>query len=217
MMNRGFYAHRSAFIISARAICHCIADNLRGEIMSQISKLSREHAALAIIDMQEAFRSVIPDFNEVASRIAKAVEGARLLEVPIIVTEQYPRGLKHTASEIIPHLPADSKAIEKICFSSCGADDFQSQLISRNIKQVIVCGIEAHICVAQTVLDLLSQGLEVYLLVDCITSRKRESKEVALARLTQAGAVLSNLEMALFEMMRTADSPQFKAVQGLIK
>ncbi|MCI0486633.1 MAG: hydrolase [Blastocatellia bacterium] len=185
--------------------------------MSHISKLSREQAALAIIDMQEAFRLVIPDFGQVASRIAKAVEGARLLEVPVVVTEQYPRGLKHTAAEIIPHLPNDSKAIEKICFSSCGADDFQSQLISRNIKQVIVCGIEAHICVAQTVLDLLSQGLEVHLLVDCITSRKRESKEVALARLTQAGAVLSNLEMALFEMMRTADSPQFKAVQGLIK
>lgn len=185
--------------------------------MNHISKLSREQAALAIIDMQEAFRPVIPDFGEVASRIAKAVEGARLLEVPVIVTEQYPRGLKHTAAEIIPHLPGDSKTIEKICFSSCGVDDFQSQLISRNIKQVIICGIEAHICVAQTVLDLLSQGLEVHLLVDCITSRKRESKDVALARLTQAGAVLSNLEMALFEMMRTADSPQFKAVQGLIK
>jgi nicotinamidase-related amidase len=81
----------------------------------------------------------------------------------------------------------------------------------------LVCGIEAHICVTQTVLDLLSRGVEVHLLVDCITSRKRESKEVALARLTQAGAVQSNLEMALFELMRTADSPQFKAVQSLIK
>jgi nicotinamidase-related amidase len=185
--------------------------------MNHISHLSREHAALAVIDMQEAFRHVIPDFGEVASRIAKAVQGARLLEVPVIVTEQYPKGLKHTAEEILPHLPQDSKAIEKICFSSCGADGFQSQLIARNIKQVMVVGIEAHICVAQTVLDLLSAGLEVHLLIDCITSRKRESREVALARLTQAGAIPSNLEMALFEMMRTADSPQFKAVQSLIK
>ena len=185
--------------------------------MNHISKLSREHAALAVIDMQEAFRPVIPDFSEVAGRIAKAVQGARLLEVPVIVTEQYPRGLKHTAEEILRHLPQDSQAIEKICFSSCGADGFQSQLIARNIKQVIVVGIEAHICVAQTVLDLLATGLEVHLLVDCITSRKRESKEVALARLTQAGAVPSNLEMALFEMMGAADSPTFKAVQSLIK
>lgn len=185
--------------------------------MNHISQLSREHAALAVIDMQEAFRPVMQDFGEVAGRIAKAVQGAQLLEVPVIVTEQYPRGLKHTAEEILAHMPAESKAIEKICFSSCGAEDFQAQLTNRNIRQVIVCGIEAHICVAQTVLDLLSRGLEVHLLVDCITSRKKENKEIALSRLIQAGAVPSNLEMALFELMRTADSPQFKAVQSLIK
>jgi nicotinamidase-related amidase len=185
--------------------------------MKPISKLSREHAALAVIDMQEAFRPVIPDFGEVAARIAKAVEGARLLEVPVIVTEQYPKGLKHTAEEIVPHLPPESQAIEKLCFSSCDAGAFQAQLAARQVKQVIICGIEAHICVAQTVLDLLARDFEVFLLLDCITSRKRDSKEVALARLTQAGAIPSNLEMALFEMMRTADSPQFKAVQSLIK
>jgi nicotinamidase-related amidase len=182
-----------------------------------ISKLSRERTALVVIDMQEAFRPVIPDFGEVASRIAKAVEGARLMEVPVIVTEQYPKGLRHTAEEIIPHLPTGSKVVEKICFSSCGADEFQAELISRNTKQAIVCGIEAHICVTQTVLDLLTRGVEVHLMVDCITSRRRENKEIALSRLTQAGAVQSNLEMALFELMRTADSPQFKAVQSLIK
>ncbi len=185
--------------------------------MSHISKLSREHAALVVIDMQEAFRPVIPDFGEVSARIAKAVQGARLMEVPVIVTEQYPKGLRHTAEEIIPHLPNQSKVIEKMCFSSCGADDFQSEFISRNIKQALVCGIEAHICVTQTVLDLLARDVEVHLLIDCITSRKRENKEIALARLTQSGAVPSNLEMALFELMRTAESPQFKAVQSLIK
>ena len=185
--------------------------------MKAISILSREQAALAVIDMQEAFRAVIPDFAEVAARIGKAVQGARLLEVPVIVTEQYPKGLKQTAEEIMPHLPPDSRAIEKLCFSSCDAESFQAQLASRQIKQVIICGIEAHICVTQTVLDLLATGYEVFLLVDCITSRKRESKEVALARLTQAGAIPSNLEMALFEMMRTAEAPQFKAVQSLIK
>jgi nicotinamidase-related amidase len=187
------------------------------KFMTTISRLSREHAALAVIDMQEAFRPVIPDFAQVAARIAKAVQGAKLLEIPVIVTEQYPRGLKHTAQEILPHLGADAGVIEKMCFSSCAADGFSERLDSRRIKQVIVCGIEAHICVAQTVLDLLSSDIEVHLLVDCITSRKPESKQVALGRLTQAGAVPSNLEMALFEMMRTADSPQFKAVQSLIK
>ena len=185
--------------------------------MNQIIKLSREAAALAVIDMQEAFRPVMPDFGEVASRIATAVEGARLLEVPVIVTEQYPKGLKHTAEEIVARLPAELKAIEKSCFSSCGSDTFLSQLISRNIKQVLVCGIEAHICVLQTSLDLLDRGFEVFILVDCITSRKPENKQIALARLAQAGAIYSTLEMSLFEMMGSADSPQFKAIQNLIR
>jgi nicotinamidase-related amidase len=185
--------------------------------MNNVRQLSRESAALAVIDMQEAFRPVIPDFSDVASRIAKAVEGARLLEVPVIVTEQYPRGLKNTAKEILARLPDELTAIEKSCFSSCGAEDFLAQLTSRNLKQVLVCGIEAHICVLQNSLDLLAKGFDVYLVVDCITSRALESKQVALSRLTQAGAIECTLEMALFEMMRTADSPQFKAIQNLIK
>src|SRR5687767_2514671 len=107
--------------------------------MNSISRLSHEHAALIVIDMQEAFRSVIQDFPEVASRISKAVQGAQLLEVPVIVTEQYPKGLKHTAEEILPHLSANSNTVEKMCFSSCGVDEFQQLFISRNIKQAIVC------------------------------------------------------------------------------
>lgn len=185
--------------------------------MNQVIKLSREAAALAVIDMQEAFRPVIGDFANVASNIATVVEGARLLEVPVIVTEQYPKGLKHTAEEILARLPKELNAIEKSCFSSCGSGDFLSQLSDRKIKQVLICGIEAHICVLQTSLDLLERGFDVFLLVDCITSRKPENKEVALARLAQAGAICSTLEMSLFEMMRGADSPQFKAIQKLIK
>jgi len=185
--------------------------------MNHVSQLARDFTALAVIDMQEAFRVVMPDFSEVASRIAIAVEGARLLEVPVIVTEQYPKGLKHTAEEILAQLPVELKPIEKSCFSSCGAADFMSQLTSRNVKQVLICGIEAHICVTQTSLDLLAKGFEVFLLVDCITSRRPENKEAALARLTQAGAIQSTLEMTLFEMMRSADAPQFRAIQALIK
>jgi nicotinamidase-related amidase len=185
--------------------------------MNNVIRLSREHTALAVIDMQEAFRPIIPDFTHVAGRIAAAVQGARLLEIPIIVTEQYPKGLKHTATEILSALPDQSPAIEKLSFSSCGVDQFRTRLREAGIKQVLVCGIEAHICVTQTVLDLLSEDYQVFLLADCITSRARESKEIAFARLTQAGAVLSNLEMALFEMMKTSASPQFKLIQQLIK
>jgi nicotinamidase-related amidase len=184
--------------------------------MTNTIRLSRERAALAVIDMQEAFRTVIPDFAEVAVRIGKAVQGARLLEVPVVVTEQYPKGLKHTAAEILPHLPA-APVIEKLCFSSCGAGEFLTRIKASNLTQVLVCGIEAHICVAQTSLDLLADGYQVFLLLDCITSRVPQSKEIALARLIQAGAIPTNLEMALFELMKTAASPQFKAVQELIK
>src|SRR5215470_2502205 len=98
--------------------------------MSNIIRISRERCALAVVDMQEAFRAAIPDFAEVATRIGKAVQGARLLEVPVLVTEQYPKGLKHTAAEIIPHLPSGLDVIEKLCFSSCGASEFRAQLES---------------------------------------------------------------------------------------
>src|SRR5262245_14836479 len=185
--------------------------------MNAVKRLARSNSALAVIDMQEAFRSVIPDFTEVAARIAKAVEGAKLLGLPVIVTEQYPKGLKHTAEEITAALSGDLKPIEKTCFSSCGADEFMSQLISTDVKQVLVCGIEAHICVLQTSLDLLARDFEVFLLLDCITSRNPSNKKAAVARLTGAGAIGSTLEMALFELMGSADSPQFKAIQNLIK
>lgn len=180
-----------------------------------ISQLSVDQAALVVVDMQEAFRSVIGDFGPVAERIGKAVQGATLLGVPVVVTEQYPKGLKRTAEEIAPYLNG-AAVLEKMCFSSWGADGFRGRLGDRT-RQVLVCGIEAHICVTQTALDLLRQGFEVHLITDCITSRDPKSKKVALKRLIQAGAIPSNLEMALFELMRSADAPQFKAVQNLIR
>ena len=138
------------------------------------SLLSRDRVALAVIDMQESFRRIIPDFDAVAERIAKAVQGAALLKVPIVVTEQYPRGLKRTAIEIATHLNG-APVLEKTCFSSVGADGFAEHLESRDVRQVLLCGIEAHICVTQTTLDLLSRGFEVHLLIDCITSRDPRS------------------------------------------
>ena len=185
--------------------------------MQHQNTLELTRSALAIIDMQEAFRSKIAEFTETATRIALMVQAAKLLNLPIIVTEQYPKGLGHTASEIKDVLPASVEIIEKTTFSSCGVRPFEMQLEQTGAKQVIVCGIEAHICVLQTSLDLLERGFGVFLLRDCITSRDSRNKEVALARLSQAGAIDSTLEMALFEMMRTADSPQFKAIQKLIK
>jgi nicotinamidase-related amidase len=167
--------------------------------------------------MQEAFRTRIPDFSKVAERIALMVQAAKLLHVPIIVTEQYPKGLGHTAPEIAAVLPDAIEIIEKTTFSSCGAVQFQSQLEQVAAKQVLVCGIEAHICVNQTVHDLLARGFVVHLLTDCISSRHVNDCQTASRKMQGSGAILSSVEIALFELMRDSRHEQFKAIQGLIK
>jgi nicotinamidase-related amidase len=178
-----------------------------------ILELSR--SALLIIDVQEAFRASIKDFDKLAQRIVVAAKGAQFLNVPIIVTEQYPKGLGHTIKEIADVLPADVAIFEKTTFSSCGAQQFQPKL--QDIKHVVVAGIEAHICVNQTVHDLLASEFKVHLLNDCIASRNKHDRKTAVAKMQSSGAILSSVEMALFELMRDARHEQFKAIQGLIK
>lgn len=179
--------------------------------------LDARQSALAIIDMQEAFRGKISDFSETAARIALMAHAAQLLNLPIVVTEQYPRGLGRTADEIKTVLPSSIGIIEKTTFSSCGAHQFVSELERANANQVLVCGIEAHICVNQTVHDLLVRGYQVHFLIDCITARSAQNKEVALSKMQQSGALPTSMEMALFELMRDATHEQFKAIQKLIK
>jgi len=178
-----------------------------------ILELSR--SALLIIDMQEAFRASIKDFEKVAQRIVVAAKGAQLLSLPLVVTEQYPKGLGHTAKEIVEALPADIEIAEKTTFSSCGAQQFQAKL--QDVKHILVAGIEAHICVNQTVHDLLAADFKVHLLTDCIASRNKNDRKTAIAKMQASGAILSSVEMALFELMRDAKHEQFKAIQGLIK
>jgi len=182
---------------------------------ANILELSR--SALLIIDMQEAFRASIKDFDKFAERIAIATQGARLLNMPILVTEQYPKGLGHTAAEIVAVLPENVEIIEKTAFSSCGAQQFQTKLQALNIMQVIVSGLEAHICVNQTVHDLLAAGFQVHLLTDCIVARKESDRKTAFKKMRSSGAILSTLEMALFELIRDSRHEHFKAIQGLIK
>lgn len=185
--------------------------------MRHSTLLDRQRAALAIIDMQEAFRVPIADFGLVASRIALMAEAWKALALPVIVTEQYPQGLGPTAAEITPHLPEGLEPIEKLAFSACGVREFDLRLRERHIEQVILCGIEAHICVSQTAHDLLQLGYQVHLLSDAITARLPHNREVGLHKMTAAGAIISSVEMALFEILRSAEAAEFKAVQRLIK
>ena len=185
--------------------------------MQHPNTLELTRSAFLIIDMQEAFRARIADFSETAARIRVTARAANLLNLPIFVTEQYPKGLGHTATEIVEVLSPQTSIIEKTTFSSCGSQQFQTQLEEAHVKQLLVSGIEAHICVNQTVHDLLANGFQVHLLTDCVTARKQSDKESALRKMWVSGAIPSSVELALFELMRDAKHEQFKAIQGLIK
>jgi nicotinamidase-related amidase len=175
-------------------------------------KLDRERAALVVIDVQEAFRKALPDFNEVARATAALIGGAEATGVPIVVTEQYPKGLGHTAEEIARRLPEGVEPVEKICFSAAEADGFD--LGGRD--QAIVCGIETHVCVNQTVLDLLDEDVEVHLVTDAVGSRSDENRRVGLQKAERAGAILTSVETALFELVGRAGSDEFKRIQNLV-
>jgi nicotinamidase-related amidase len=185
--------------------------------MRHENTLDASRTALAIVDMQEGFRSSISDFAETAARVALMAHAAQILKVPILVTEQYPKGLGSTAGEIRAVLSANLEVIEKTAFSACGAPEFVPALDATGARQVIVCGIEAHVCVNQTTHDLLARGFAAHLLTDCISARAAHNKEVALAKMRQSGALPSTTEMALFELLRDARHEQFKTIQKLIK
>jgi nicotinamidase-related amidase len=176
-------------------------------------KLARDQAALVVIDIQEAFRKAVPAFDGVAGAIATLVRGADVLGVPVVVTEQYPKGLGATVPEVAELLPDGSSRLEKSCFSAAEADGFD--LDGR--RQAIVCGIEAHVCVGQTVLDLLGEDVDVHLVADAVGSRDQGDAALALRRAERAGATLTSVETVLFELLRGSDAPEFKAVQELVK
>ena len=171
--------------------------------------LERDRAALLIVDVQEGFRPYA-SFPDVTRSCAKLVGAGRILGVPIVATEQYPKGLGHTAPEVGL---ADEPRIEKTVFSAVRAEGFD--LGGRD--QVVVCGIEAHVCVSQTVHDLLDEGVEVHVPADAVGSRHAIDYERALPRLERAGAVVTTVEAALLELCERAGTPEFKEVQALIK
>lgn len=179
--------------------------------------LEKEKCALVVVDMQEAFRASINDFALVASRISVAVRGFQILEIPVIVTEQYPKGLGKTAEEIFYGLAGDVQIIEKTAFSAYGASEFREKLNALNASQIILCGIETHICVGQTAHDLLAENFQVHLLTDCTASRFAHDKQAGIAKMLAGGAISGSAEMAFFELMRDSKHAHFKEIQQLIK
>jgi nicotinamidase-related amidase len=173
-----------------------------------MSLLARDRAALVVIDVQEGFRPY-DAFAGVAASAGKLLAAARILEVPALVSEQYPKGLGATAPEVGAE---DEPRLEKTVFSAARADGFDLQ----GRSQALVCGIETHVCVSQTVHDLLDAGVEVHVPADAVGSRHALDHERGLERMQRAGAVVSSVEAALFELLERAGTPEFKAVQKLI-
>ena len=178
----------------------------------KVARLEADRAALLVVDIQEAFRGVIPGADAITARTQILARAATLLGLPIIVSEQYPKGLGKTVAELDEVL-AGATVLEKTTFSAAHAAGFS--LAGRD--QVIVCGTETHICVAQSVLDLLAADAEVWLACDALGSRSRDDRALAIQRLALAGAVPSSTESICFELLKDAKNPHFKEIQGLIK
>lgn len=178
--------------------------------------LHTENSLLLIIDVQEKFKPILFNADALVENISRMVRGCNLLDVPVVVSEQYPKGLGSTVSEITAHLYPETPILEKFAFGCCGEPTIETLLTQYNRKQIMICGIEAHICVNQTVVALLQAGYDVHLIEDAIGTRHEHNYHIALQKLTQLGALPSCVEMALFELMGTSKHPRFKEIQALV-
>ena len=178
--------------------------------------LNTEKTAVVFIDVQEKLTRVMYEKEKLIENLQKLIKGLKLLNIPIIVTEQNPKGLGPTVPDIAPLL-SDSKPIIKFSFSCCGEPPFLRELAELNRKQIIIVGIETHVCVYQTAVDLIEAGYEVHIPTDCVSSRTLENKAVALDKMKVEGAKLTSVEILLFELLKTATSPKFKEMSQIVK
>lgn len=179
--------------------------------------LGRADTGLILIDVQEAFRPVIDRFEAVVGACGTLAEGFGVLGRPVLASEQYPKGLGRLVPELAERLPEGARTVEKLRFSACGVDAFEAAMADTGCRCWVVAGIETHVCVSQTVHDLLARGDEVHVAGDAVSSRSPENRELALRKMTAAGAHLTSAEMALFEMLEEAGSAEFKAISKLVR
>ena len=177
-------------------------------------KLSPKVNALLIIDVQEKIIRAIFNKDLITKNIKKLIDAYQILEENIFISEQNPLKLGETIPELLPK--ARFKKIEKMVFSLANIQDFLNELKNKKISNLIVCGIETHICIQQTVLDCLQKGFEVILISDAMGSRNRVDHEIALQRMMQSGAILTTTESIIFELCKTADRKEFKEIKNII-
>lgn len=178
--------------------------------------LDRHKAALIVIDVQERVLNAMPEPETLIKSIRTLISGCIQLRVPILYTEQYPKGLGHTEATIAALLDPDA-AIEKIRFSACCEPELMRALRDKDVQQTLLVGIESHVCVLQTAFDLRNQGYQVQVARDGVASRKSLDRDTALQRMMTAGIIVTSVESALFEMTEAAVSTEFKEISRLVK
>lgn len=179
-------------------------------------RLRRPHAGLVVVDLQERLLGAMFEKERLVLNVSRLLQGAGAIGLPVISTEQYPQGLGSTVPEIASVL-GSARPLQKTAFSACGAAGFCEAIESHRISQVILCGIETHVCVSQTCLDLLEKGLSAFVVADAVSSRTSENMRCGLDRMRGAGAVIVSTEMVLFELLEKAGTEEFKKVLALVK
>lgn len=190
------------------------------DIASQTSDLLQtDDSVLVIVDIQGKLLNAMPTSvaESMLANTGKILIAAGLLDVPVLLTEQYPKGLGPTEEAISKQLPDGAQCFDKTAFSCCGCDAFSQALVATGRKQVILVGQEAHVCVLQTAIDLHRQGYAAHVLEDAVCSRSDSHKHNALRRLSQLGITISNHESVLFEWLRDAKHKDFKAISALLR
>ncbi|MCX6140594.1 MAG: hydrolase [Candidatus Kapabacteria bacterium] len=179
-------------------------------------RLEKHHAVALCVDMQDRLFPHIHEHEALLLRCVTLIKGLQILAVPIVVTQQYTTGLGATIAPIAAAL-GEFDPIEKMTFSCCGSDTVEAILLGSARHAVIVFGIETHVCILQTALDLKAQGQNVYVVADCVASRNPQEKKVAIRRMRDAGITITTTESILFELLRRADTPEFKQISALVK
>ncbi len=177
--------------------------------------MSADDTVLLVVDVQQKLIGLLPDHERIVWNIRRLLDGAKILGVPTIGTEQYPQGLGPTVNDLSERL--DGPLHSKVAFSCCGCDEFAAALIELDRPRVLVVGIEAHVCVQQTVLDLLSNRYRVYVAADAIGSRSLVDCDIAMRRMETSGAIITTTEAALFEWCQAAGTPRFKLISQLVR
>jgi len=178
-------------------------------------RLTPQNSALVVIDVQEKLMNVMPRRAETLASIQKLIGAARLLKLPTLVTAQYIKGLGPVCPEVAELTPGITP-IEKMAFSCCGSEEFMRAVKDLGRQRIILCGIEAHVCVQQTAIDLMKDYF-VYVVADAICSRNRHDHKVAVSRIRDCGAVITTVESAVFELLRESGTEAFKQILPLFK